>query len=160
MDPARPVSLETPRVWASAALVTPSDDDVYDCGKEHNTDGEADASETFEGACPVCTDEKSEALDGTSLVYCVVLSTCQASEPFVHGAHFNGKTMFRVVRCGTREGASAEAFYAAGVNGWSIVFSCVFREGEKVGGKVRRVEELWELGEEDEGVEEGARVFY
>lgn len=157
LEPARPVSLETPRVWAGAALVTPSDDDVYDCGREHgNGEGEG---ETFEGACPVCTDEKSEALDGTALVYCVVLSTCQASEPFVHGAHFNGKAMFRVVRCGSREGASAEAFYAAGVNGWSVVFSCVMREGENFGGDMRRVEELWELGEEDE-VDEGVRVFY
>lgn len=157
MDPARPVSLETPRVWASAALVTPSDDDVYDCEKEHGGDGDVNGSD---GACAVCTYEKSEVLDGTSLVYYIVLSTCQASEPFIHGAHFNGKTIFRVVKCGTREGASAEAFYAAGVNGWSVVFSCVLREEERLTENARRVEKLWELGEKDENVKEGARVFY
>lgn len=155
MDPARPVSLETPRVWASAALVTPSDDDVYDCEKEHSRDGNVNGSD---GACVDCTYEKSELLDGTSLVYSIVLSTCQASEPFIHGAHFNGKTMFRIIKCGIREGASAEAFYAAGVNGWSVVFSCVHREEERLTENARRVEKLWELGEKDEN--EGARVFY
>ena len=160
MNPARPVSLETPRLWASAALVTPSDDDVHGCGNDHREKGDANGSETFEGICPVRTGEKREAVNGTSLVYCIVISTYQASEPFVHGAHFNGKTMFRVVRCGTREGASAEAFHAVGTNGWSVVFSCVFKEGVMFSGRVKRVEELWELGEKDDEAKEDARVFY
>ena len=68
--------------------------------------------------------------------------------------------MFRVVKCGTREGASAEASYAAGVNGWSVVFSCVHREGERFTENARRVEKLRELGEKDENVKEGTKVFY
>lgn len=153
----RPVSLETPRVWASAALVTPTDDDIYDCAAGHTLD------EGFSGACPTCTDEKSEALDSTPLVYCLVLATCQASEPFVHGAHFNGRQIFKLIRCGSREAAAAEAFYAAGVNGWSVSFSCVMRGDEDLEGdegKIKRVEDLWMLGEEGEEEEECARVFF
>jgi hypothetical protein len=154
VDPARPVSLEMPRLWVTAALATPIDDDVYDCGK-HGRDVNGS-----DGACPVCTKEKSEILNGTSLVYCIVLSTYQASEPFVDGAHFNGKEIFKVVKCGTRERASAEAFYATVLNGWSVELSCVLREGEMLTKNAKRVEKLWELGEEDAIVKEGARVFY
>ncbi|KAF1980136.1 hypothetical protein BU23DRAFT_594464, partial [Bimuria novae-zelandiae CBS 107.79] len=125
VEHARPVSLETPRVWASAALVTPTDDDVYDCATGHTLANTGAAP--FSGACPTCTDEKTEALEATPLTYYVVLATCQASEPFVHGAHFNGTQIYKLVKCGSRDAAAAEAFYAAGVNGWSVVFSCAVR---------------------------------
>jgi len=152
----RPVSLETPRVWASSALTVPTDDDVFDCNAGHEVD------DNFSGACGQCTDEKSEALDATPLVYYLVLSTCQANDPFIHGAHFNGKQIYKLVKCGSRDAAISEAFYACGVNGWSVAFSCImradetFEEGEV---NVKRVDELWMLGEDHEE-EDTVRVFY
>ncbi|KAI8931198.1 hypothetical protein NX059_011548 [Plenodomus lindquistii] len=153
---ARPVSLENPRVWASAALVTPSDDNIYECTAKHDTIG------NYTGICSTCTEEKSEALESTPLVYYVVLSTCQASDPFVHGTHFNGKQIYKLVKCGSREAAVAEAFYAAGVNGWSVAFACVTRLGEDFDerfGDVEKMDHLWELSEETE-YEDVVRAFY
>ncbi|ORX94641.1 hypothetical protein BCR34DRAFT_629171 [Clohesyomyces aquaticus] len=152
----RPVSLETPRVWASAALTTPTDDDIYDCSAGHSVDGE------YTGACAQCTDEKSDALDATPLLYCLILSTSQASDPFIHGAHFNGRQIYKLVKCGSREAAAAEAFYASGVNGWNVTFSCVLRVGEtweERSGAAERVNELWNLAEDAES-ESTIRAFY
>lgn len=156
---ARPIGLETPRVWASTALTTPTDDDVESCTTGHAADNQ------FSGSCRQCTGEKYEALEKTSLVYCLVLSTCQASDPFIHGAHFNGKQIYKLVKCGSREAAIAEAFYAVGVNGWSVVFSCVMRFGEDIfstNGTTKRVSELWMLADENKNeVEEGSTsIFY
>ncbi|KAF2125085.1 hypothetical protein P153DRAFT_120294 [Dothidotthia symphoricarpi CBS 119687] len=156
---ARPIGLETPRVWASAALTTPTDDDVETCTAGHAADARISES------CQQCVNDRAEALDNTSLVYCLVLSTCQASDPYVHGAHFNGRQIYKLVKCGSREAAVAEAFYAAGVNGWSVVFSCVMRFGEDVfstTGTTEKVDELWTLTKDNEiGVADGSvRIFY
>lgn len=153
---ARPVSLETPKAWASAALTTPTDDDIYDCAAEHAVIG------GYSGTCNRCTDEKAEALAKTPLVYYLVLTTFQASDPFIHGAHFNGKQIYKMIRCGSREAAVAESFYAAGVNGWNIAFSCVMRLGEDFEerfGTVQRANELWMFSDEAED-ENAIRVFY
>ncbi|KAF2877651.1 hypothetical protein BDV95DRAFT_154345 [Massariosphaeria phaeospora] len=152
----RPVSLETPRVWLSPVFTTPTDDDIYDCVAGHSLEDD------YTGPCHSCTDEKSEALDATPLVYYLVLSTCQASEPFIHGAHFNGKQIYKLIKCGSREAVAAEAFFAAGVNGWNIVFSCVMRMGETFEerrGNLSRVDELWQLAETEEDAE-AVRAFY
>jgi hypothetical protein len=155
---ARPVSLETPKLWASCALTTPTDDDVYDCTAGHAAEG------TYTSTCHQCSEEKSEALDATSLVYYLILTTCQASNPFVHGSHFNGRQIYKMIKCGSREAAIAEAFYATGVNGWNIAFSCVTRLGEGFddrNGNAQKVEELWILAEEDDDEDASSvRVFY
>jgi hypothetical protein len=151
----RLVSLETPRVWAAAALTTPTDDDIYDCTADHSV-------ESGMGACYACTNEKSDAIDTTPLVYYIALSTCQASDFYIHNANFNGKHIFKLVKCGSREAAAAEAFYASGANGWNIVFSCVMRLGETFderSGPVERVDELWKLAEDAED-DTTIRVFY
>jgi hypothetical protein len=153
---ARPVSLMTPRVWASAAVTTPTDDDVFECSAGHTID------DGYAGICHQCTDEKSEALESTPLVYCLVLSTCQASDPFIYGAHFNGRQIYKLVKCGSREAAAAEAFYATGVNGWNLAFSCVMKLGkdfEDRSGKAKKIKELWMLAEEEED-EKVVRLFY
>lgn len=151
----RPVTLDTPRVWASPALTTPTDDDAYDCTLGHER---GDFSDT----CRQCTEDRSDALDACGLVYYVVLSTFQANDPFIYGAHFNGRPLYKLVKCGSREAAAAEAFYASGVDGWNVAFSCVMREGETFEertGPVERVEELWNLADdcEDDNL---IRVFY
>ena len=154
---ARPVRLETPKVWASAAMTTPTDDDIFECVAEHPVDDGYDA-----GTCHRCTKTKSEALENTSLVYCLVFSTCQAADPFVQGAHFNGREIYRLVKCGSREAAVAETFHAAGVNGWSLDFSCVMKLGEDFEercGTARKVNVLWTLAEE-EADEKIVRIFY
>jgi hypothetical protein len=154
---ARPVSLETPRLWASRALTAPTDDDVYDCTAGHTIDG------GYTGTCHQCSEEKSDALDETPLVYCLIFTTCQASTPFVHGAHFNGRQIYKMIKCGSRAAAISEAFYATGVNGWNVAFSCVMRVGEDFeerSGKATPVEELWMLAEEEEEESEHVRVFY
>jgi hypothetical protein len=88
--------------------------------------------------------------------------SCQASTPFVHGAHFNGRQIYKMIKCGSRAAAISEAFYATGVNGWNVAFSCVMRVGEDFeerSGKATPVEELWMLAEEEEESEH-VRVFY
>jgi hypothetical protein len=153
---ARPVSLETPRVCASPALTTPIDDDVYECTDGHTIDA------GYGGTCHQCSEEKSEALETTSLVYYIVLSTCQASDPFIHGAHFNGKQIYKMIRCGSREAAVAEAFYAAGVNGWTVAFSCITRldqDFDDTNGKVEKVDKLWMLAEEEK-TQGNIRIFF
>ncbi|KAL1800823.1 hypothetical protein ACET3X_001165 [Alternaria dauci] len=153
---ARPVSLETPKVWASAAMTTPTDDDIFDCAAGHVTrDG-------YAGTCRECTDAKSQALESVPLTYCLVFSTCQASDPFIHGSHFNGRQIYKLFKCGSREAAVAEAFYASGVNGWSLAFSCVMKLGadfEERSGTAKKVNELWMLAEEDDD-EKTVKVFY
>jgi hypothetical protein len=155
---ARPVSLETPKVWASRALTTPTDDDVYHCTSAHSIDG------GYAGTCHQCSEEKAESLEETALVYWLVFTTYQASNPFVHGAHFNGRAIYKLVRCGSREAAVAEVFYAAGVNGWSLAFSCVTRLDESFdesSGVITKVDELWMLAtDEEEDQEATSRVFY
>ncbi|KAF2113446.1 hypothetical protein BDV96DRAFT_125151 [Lophiotrema nucula] len=152
----QPTMLDTPRVWASAALTTPTDDDIYDCMAGHSLDQE------YIGACHQCTDEKSEALDNTDLVYYAIVSTNSQHSP-MYGSNKEGKQIYKLIRCGSRESAAAEAFYHAGVRGCSIVFSCVFRFGETPDDKpkavVERVDELWKLAEEAEDNSK-IRVFY
>lgn len=154
---ARPVSLETPKTVVSAALTAPTDDDVYGCSMGHSViDGPPTA------ICHPCSEQRSEALDETSLIYTLILTTCQASTPFIHGAHFNGKQIYKLVKCGSREAAVAEAFHAASINGWNVVFSCVTRLGEEFDdrhGKVVRVPELWHLAQECVD-KECIRIFY
>ncbi|KAF2035096.1 hypothetical protein EK21DRAFT_54635, partial [Setomelanomma holmii] len=153
---ARPVSLETPKVRASRALTTPTDDDVYDCTAGHTIDG------GYAVTCHQCSEQKSEALDKTPLEYRLIMTTCQASNPFIHGAHFNGRQIYKMTRHGSREAAVAEAFYAVGVNGWNVAFSCVTRgrEGfEERDGIIERVDELWYLAEV-ETEQNRVRVFF
>jgi hypothetical protein len=154
-DP-RPVSLETPRIWATRALTTPTDDDVYDCTAGHTLEG------GHTSTCPQCSEEKFEALDATSLVYWLVITACQASNPFVHGSHFNGKQIYKLIKCGSRAAATSEAFYTTGVNGWSVTSCCVTRLGESFddrNGKAVAQEELWMLAEDGDD-DENVRVFY
>jgi hypothetical protein len=155
---ARPVSLETPKVWASAAMTTPKDDDVFECVADHRVDDGYNDS----GTCHQCTEAKSEALESTPLVYCLVFSTCQASDPFIHGAHFNGRQIYKLFKCSSREAAVAEAFHAAGVNGWSLAFSCVKKldgNSEERFGPAKKVNQLWMLAEEEHD-EKTVKVFY
>jgi hypothetical protein len=155
---ARPVSLETPKLLASRALTTPTDDDIFDCTAGHVVDG------GYASTCHQCSEEKSEALEATSLVYCLILTTCQASNPFVHGSHFNGRQIYKMVKCGSRDAATSEAFYATGVNGWNVAFTCVAKLGEGFDdktGPAQKLEELWMLAEDDEdGDDSVVRVFY
>ncbi|CAG5190075.1 uncharacterized protein ALTATR162_LOCUS12123 [Alternaria atra] len=153
---ARPVSLETPKVWASMAMTTATNDGIFECTAGHVID------DGYAGTCHECTDATSEALENTPLVYCLVFSTYQASDPFIHGAHFNGRPIYKLVKCGSREAAVAEAFYAAGVNDWSLAFSCVTKLGEDFEerpGTAKKVNELWMLAEEEDDVKT-IKVFY
>lgn len=154
-----PIALGTPRVWASAALTTPQDDDIYDCTANHSRDSD------FMGTCAQCTDEKSEALDNTELVYCLVISTTHSIERNYgmpgQNVFTHGRQIYKLIKCGSREAAAVEAFYTAGCQGWNVLFSCVMRVGETFeerNGKVERVENLWKLAEEKAG--DGIRVFY
>lgn len=155
---ARPVSLEIPKLLASRALTTPTDDDLFECMAGHVFEG------GLAGTCHQCSEEKSEELDATSLVYNLILTTYQASDSFAHGSHFNGKQIYKIIRCGSREAATSEAFYAAGVNGWNVAFSCVTRLGEGFEdryGLGKKIEELYMLAEEeDESDDDAVRVFY
>lgn len=132
MNPARPVCFQTPTVWASAALVTPSDDDC----------------------------EESKVSDRTSLAYYIVFSTFQGIESSGHEAYFNGKKVFKLLRRGTRKAAIAEIYHTAGAIGRSVEFSCMFRGGERFTGNAKRVEKLLELCEEDRNGKEEAKVLY
>lgn len=137
-------------------MTTPLDNNVYECAASHAE------KPSYTGICGRCTDEQEEALENTSLAYYLILSTFQAREPFVRGAHFNGHKIYSMIRCGSRDAAVAEAFYASGVNGWNVAFSCVMRLGEDFeerSGKAKVVNDLAQLAQDDED-EENIRVFY
>jgi hypothetical protein len=156
LSDARPVSLETPKLLASRALTTPTDDDIFECMAGHIPDG------VYASTCHQCSEEKSEALDATSLVYSLILTTYQASNPFAHGSHFNGRQIYKLIRCGSREAATSEAFYASGVNGWNVAFSCVTRLGEGFEDRTnlgKKIEELYMLAD-NESDDDVVRVFY
>ncbi|KAF2733316.1 hypothetical protein EJ04DRAFT_274927 [Polyplosphaeria fusca] len=154
-----PVAQDVPKVWASGALTTPTDDDIYDCTAGHQLEDD------YTGACHHCTDAKSEALDSTSLVYYMVLSTTQSRDDYMEMKNDDsrGRQIYRLVKCGSREAAVAEAFYAAGVQRWNVVFSCVMKLGETFEERrfaiAERVEELWQLAEESKDGSK-VRVFY
>jgi hypothetical protein len=154
-----PVALENPRVWCSAAFTTPLDDDIYDCTANHSRNSD------LMGTCNQCTDEKSEALENTELVYYLVISTSNSTEriygPPGQNGSIHGRQIYKLVKCGSREAAAVEAYFAAGCYGWNVVFSCVMRVGETSedrAGKVEKVESLWNLAEERGGGV--VRVFY
>jgi hypothetical protein len=152
----RLVVLDAVKVWASAALTTPTDDDIYDCTGGHVLEKSDSVT------CYHCTDEKSDALDATELIYYLVLSSYQKGDPNGIGGHHFGKQVYRLIRCGSRAAAAAEAFFAAGVKGCEVVFSCVTRFGETFedrNGPVERVSDLWKLAE-DAKDENTIRVFY
>jgi hypothetical protein len=156
LSEARPVSLETPTVWASRVFTTPTDDEVYGRTTSQIIDGGNTA------ACHKCSKKNSEVPDYTPLLYCLVLTTFQASNPFIHGAHFNGRQIYKIIKCGSREAATTEAFNAAGVNGWNVAFSCIMRLGEDFeerNGIASPVKELWMLGKEEKD-KSVVRVFY
>jgi hypothetical protein len=157
-DPS-PVSLYTVSVWATRALTTPTNDEVYQCASEHNVDG------GYVGTCQQCSKDKSEVPDETALAYWLVFTTFQAKIPFIHGAHFNGRAIYKLSRCGSRKAAIAEAFYAAAFSGWSLAFSCVTRldeEFDECSGMIKEVSELSELSKlkEDKEDVKTVRVFY
>ncbi|KAI5365616.1 hypothetical protein J4E82_011348 [Alternaria postmessia] len=153
---ARPVSIETPKVWASKPTTTSIDDRILECVAAH------DINEGYAESCLECTIAKSEALKNTPLVYCLVFGTYQARDPYIHASHFNGRQIYKLVKCGSREAVVAEAFYTAGIEGWSLVFSCVMKLGEGFEERsktAKKVDKLWMLAEEDDD-ENNIKVFY
>ncbi|OCL02216.1 hypothetical protein AOQ84DRAFT_357494 [Glonium stellatum] len=53
-----------------------------------------------------------------------------------------GTPIYRVVKCGSRQAAASRAFYTAGANGWSTIFTCVVMDKT-----------------DDEGMPSAARLF-
>jgi hypothetical protein len=146
-----PYSQPTPRVWAPVALTAPSDEDMEDC-----THGVEDRP----CDCLERNSKISDALERTPLVYYVVMSTWHIQQ---YGNRNRITTpIFKTVRCGSRDAAAAEIFYAAGAHGWSTVFAAVGRESEidlfeKGVAKVERVTGLWGLAELDKDEEKNAK---
>ncbi|OWY50689.1 hypothetical protein AALT_g11860 [Alternaria alternata] len=153
---AQPVSIGTPKVWASKPTTTPTDDRILTCVAAH------DMGKGYAESCPECTIAKSKALKATPLVHYLVFGSYQATGPHPHSAHFNGRQIYKLVKCGSREAVLEEAFYAVGVNGWNLDFSCVMKLGEGVEERsktAKRVDKLWMLAEEDDD-ENNIKVFY
>jgi hypothetical protein len=152
---ARPVSLETPHLWASRALTTPTDDDVCGCSAGHMMNG------GHTSVCDKWSLSKSDSLKATDLEYCLIMTTYQASNPYTHGAHFNGRMLYKMVKYGSREAAMAGAFYEAGAHGWNLAFSCITEPGKGFADRtsaVEKMEELWQLA--DRSKSDSVRVFY
>ena len=63
-----------------------------------------------------------------------------------------GTPIYKVVKSGSRDAAATQAFYDAGANGWSTLFTCAVRSdvdwaiAAEEG--FRRVDELWKLGDD------------
>lgn len=94
------------------------------------------------------------------LVYCLVISTFDADHTFPQEVHYKGRHIYKLIKCGSREAAVLEAFYAAGVHGWNVLFTCVMRLGEEFEGKAQKVRLVQLARGEGEGEVEGGRVFY
>lgn len=157
---AKPIEIQTPKVWSSAALTTPIDDDIYECTAKHAPE---DAGASFDRICQQCTEAKSEALEAIDLSYCLVFNSAQAQDFVVAGGSgYGGRPIYKLVKCGSREAAAAEIFHATGLNGWNLVFSCILKANEGVKDGItefRRVEDLWMLADDDDD-ETTVRVFY
>jgi hypothetical protein len=137
--------LEFPKVWISSVLTTEVYEDDYDSEYESK-----------DGARSQCT--------AASLSYYLVFATSNRMNmgPELYGRTYVGETIFKLVRCGSREAATAETFYASGVNGLNLVFSCVMRQDQALDtfqGKVRKVDELSKVAERHRNVDL-MRVFY
>lgn len=138
MTQPKPVCLELPKVWASAALTT-----------------------SLDNATSVVDQRRSKALKSRPLVYCLVLSTYETIVNMGQEKIY-GSQMYKLVRCGSREAAATEAFYAAGVHGYNVAFACVMRLDEDFAGsfgRARKVEQLSDLALENHSRED-VRVFY
>lgn len=162
MSSAKPTEVQTPKVWVSAAITTPTDDNICECTAGHASQN---PGASYVRTCQQCTAAKSEALEATDLSYCLVFSSTQARDlTIASGSATGGRSIYKLVKCGSREAAVAEVFYAAGLNGWNLVFSCVIRAEESVeerGGKFRRVDKVWMLADDDDDEhDEFVRVFY
>jgi hypothetical protein len=156
---ARPAELQMPKVWASAALTTPTNKKMHVCAAAHKHDSNEDS---LVMTCRRCTDKKANALQATELAYCLVFSTTQIPE-FMPPNPTAGKQMYKLIKCGSREAAVAEVFHVVGLNGWNLVFSCVMRASDDIeeqSGKFKRVGDLWMLAGADHDGEDGVRVFY
>ncbi|KAI0603586.1 hypothetical protein TUN199_12329, partial [Pyrenophora tritici-repentis] len=42
------------------------------------------------------------------------IETQEAADPFVHGSHFHGKQIYKLIKCGSRDAAVSEAYHSAG----------------------------------------------
>lgn len=157
---AKPAEIHVPKVWASAALTTPTDKKIHVCAAAHKHDSDEDS---LVMTCRRCTDKKANALQATELAYCLVFNSTQVTEYMPPNNSTGGKQIYKLVKCGSREAAVAEVFHAVGLNGWNLVFSCVMRASDDVeerGAKFKRVGDLWMLAGTDHDDEEGYRVFY
>ena len=160
MSIAKPAEIQVPKVWASAALTTPTDKKVHVCAAAHKHDSDEDS---LVMTCRRCTDKKANALQATELAYCLVFNSTQIPEYMPLNNTTGVKQIYKLVKCGSREAAVAEVFHAVGLNGWNLVFSCVMRASDDVeerGAKFKRVGDLWMLAGTDHDDEEGYRVFY
>ncbi|KAL2823494.1 hypothetical protein BDW59DRAFT_148684 [Aspergillus cavernicola] len=162
LDP-RPVGLRFPRISASPAL-QPSRDPII---------------------IPATIKTESGIIEQpVSLIYLSIqqsisghstqrggrwVSPDRSGLPDVAGRSITGQNIYRVVRTGSREEAASQAFYNAGGNRWSTVFTCVVVGGKRaLSGRVmvlqggyERVASLQELVDTNgEGREGRMTVFY
>jgi len=92
--------------------------------------------------------EGGQTFGGPDLVYYLVLHTEQ-SQPFrTPGPPIEGQSIYKVLRCGSREAALSEVYYQAGNFGISTVFCCAFKEGADImkAKMFRRVQDVENLG--------------
>lgn len=133
-----PMCLELPKVWTSAALTT-----------------------SLDNPTTVVDQRRSKALKTIPLVYCLVLSAYESFMGIVPERN-RGTLMYRLVKCGSREAAVTEAFFAAGVHGYNVTFACVMRLDEDFAGssgRAKKVEQLSDLAVESHSRMD-VRVFY
>ncbi|KAL4792269.1 hypothetical protein BDV19DRAFT_368840 [Aspergillus venezuelensis] len=167
----RPVGLRVPRIVAGAALLPPPPapvplkNDPFDNTPIKNEDGPKPRRDliylsiqsTISGTGTHRPDRYSYS------------SPDRSGLPDMAGSSITGQNVYRVVRAGSREEAAAQAFYAAGGNRWSTLFTCVVVDEGRGSGRVvvcdedvyRRVGSVEELGGGGGG-EKGStmKVFY
>ncbi|KAL4783920.1 hypothetical protein BJX76DRAFT_357481 [Aspergillus varians] len=141
-DP-RPVGLRIPRIAATAAL-HPDPEAKSEPERLHDEQGSGETNPT---PTPPLAKQAPE-----NLLYISIQQTLtgHASSgprgsrwyspdrteglPDLAGGSVTGQNIYRVVRCGSREEAAAQAFYLAGGSRWSTVFTCVVLGGVGNGG--------------------------
>ena len=165
----KPLIRDTPFIRATAALTV---DDLYEMDelriecqltgghtdKVEESEDEGDKKSYFSTLyscwwCKECSLVKQEELQGCGLVYHSVqrASIDSKSEYRMDSRSPRpvGNYLFRLVQNGNRESAASQAFFDAGMNGWSTMFSCVTRDDIEITSagkeKVKLVNELWKL---------------
>ena len=156
----QPKALSVPRICLGQSLLEAAGSDV-----------ECDCVDEKDDKCFICDGVRKPSITKPDLRFCSI----QQSEEVLpiynrlkdpRDVESHTMPIYRVVVTGSWDAANSQAFYDAGANGWSTLFTCVVTEsvGEKMGEikgseTFEKVDRLWKLTTMN-STNPGNRIFY